>query len=87
MRAPYAAITAEAVGAQRRLDPGDVGTSAYTLIHAGAGFSLGSSAKARSLDISVRNAFDKRYRNFMSQYKTIALGQGRSAVVRVNVEM
>ncbi|MDQ3516213.1 MAG: TonB-dependent receptor [Gemmatimonadota bacterium] len=87
LKSPYVAITAEAVGAQRRLDPGDVGTSGYTLFHGGAGFSIGSGAKVRSLDISVRNAFDKRYRNFMSQYKTIAHGQGRSVAVRLNFEM
>lgn len=87
LASPYVALTAEAVGPQRRLDPGDVGTSGYTLFHAAAGLALGTGAKARTIDVSVRNAFDKRHRNFMSQYKTIAHGQGRSVAVRLNVQM
>ena len=82
---PYVTLAGETNASQHRLHPGDVGTAGYTLAHAstGAAFVLGS--RSITMDVSARNVLDRRYRNFMSQYKTLTDAQGRNVVVRMGV--
>lgn len=87
LRRPYASITWEGTAAQRRLHPGDVGTAGYGLTHAGAGATIMRGSRVATLDVIVRNVFDRRYRNFMSAYKTVADAPGMSLSVRVAVNL
>jgi outer membrane receptor protein involved in Fe transport len=34
------------------------------------------------VDVSIRNAFNKRYRSFLSRYKTFADDPGRNVIFR-----
>ncbi|HEX6252367.1 MAG TPA: TonB-dependent receptor [Gemmatimonadaceae bacterium] len=87
LRRPYASLTWEGNAAQRRLHPGDVGTAGYGLAHAGAGMTLTHGNRVATFDIAVRNLFDRRYRNFMSAYKTVADAPGRGVTVRLAVDL
>ena len=87
LRRPYAALTWEANAPQRRLHPGDVGTAGYGLAHAGAGVTLTRGNRVATVDIVARNLFDRRYRNFMSAYKTVADAPGRGVAIRVAVDL
>lgn len=87
VRRPYASLTWEGTAAQRRLHPGDVGTSGYGLAHAGAGAAFASGRRVVTVDLIARNLFDRRYRNFMSAYKTVANAPGRSVSIRVAVDL
>ena len=47
-------------------------------------------ATARGLvhfDLSVRNVFNTRFRDFMSRYKEFADGAGRTLVLRVSADL
>lgn len=84
-RTLYLMVGGETVAAQRRLAAGDVGTGGYSLVNLGAGTSLPTPRGVATVDLSVRNAFDRLYRDFMSQYKTIAHGTGRAITLRTTV--
>jgi iron complex outermembrane receptor protein len=83
LRTPYLLVGGETTAPQRRLFPGDVGTGGYTLATAGAGVTLLAGARVVTADAALRNAFDAAYRNFMSQYKTIAHAPGRTLTLRL----
>ncbi len=53
---------------------------------AGAGLVVGS--RTLTVDLSLRNAFDQRYADYLSRIKTNALdpGMGRSLIARVTTE-
>jgi iron complex outermembrane recepter protein len=88
---PYVSLGGESNAAQRRLDPAEATffelsgyrTEGYTLAHAGAGFVLPIGGRSLQLDVQLRNAFDKRYTNFLSRYKTYALDPGRNIILRL----
>lgn len=73
----------ETVGTQDRLSPYDEPTAGYTLLHLDGGFDTTWHGRTVHLDLSVRNALDRAYRDFLSRYKTFALNPGRNVVVRV----
>jgi iron complex outermembrane receptor protein len=79
----YLSASAETNARQTRLDPRDVGTPGYTLVHLGGGFTRPAARGPLGVDVTVRNALDARYRDFLSRYKEFALGPGRAVVVRV----
>ena len=83
-RGGYVELGGETHARQARLHPGDIGTGGYTLANAAAGFRARLGANDVAVDLSVRNALDVRYRDFMSQYKTIAHGLGRNVVLRMS---
>jgi iron complex outermembrane recepter protein len=83
VRDAYLALSAESNARQTRLDPRDVGPAGYTVTSLSAGLTRLVPRGPISLDLSVRNLFDARYRSFMSRYKEFALGAGRSVVLRV----
>ena len=96
----YLSIGGEMNARQTRLDPaerqfyGDAFGGAgyqsrpYTLVNfgAGAGWSVGSHAFL--VDLSLRNAFNTRYADYLSRIKTKVLdpGMGRSLVARITTE-
>ena len=83
LRGAYVAATAETNARQTRLDPRDVAPPGYTVTSLAAGFTRSVPRGALTVDLSLRNAFDVRYRSFMSRYKEFALGPGRALVLRV----
>lgn len=87
LRRPYASLTWEGNAAQRRLHPGDVGTAGYGLTHAGAGATFARGSRVATVDVVARNLLDRRYRNFMSAYKTVADAPGRSVTIRMAIDL
>jgi iron complex outermembrane receptor protein len=86
LRAAYLRVGGETHAAQRRVDPRDIPTDGYTLASLGAGAALFTARGAVTMDLTVRNAFDVRYRDFMSRYKEFADGLGRAVSLRVGVD-
>ncbi len=74
----------EAVGTQDRLSPYDEPTAGYTLLHLDGGLDTTWHGRTVHIDLSVRNALDRSYRDFLSRYKTFALNPGRDIVLRVS---
>lgn len=84
IRAPYFSASAETNARQTRLDPRDMGPPGYTTATFGVGFTRLVPRGALTVDLSLRNAFDVRYRSFMIRYKAFADGSGRAVVLRVS---
>jgi iron complex outermembrane receptor protein len=83
---PYLSIGGESNARQSRIDPEDFAPGGYTIANLGGGFAVPLGGKRISLDLQLRNVFDKSYANFLSRYKTYALDPGRNFIVRVNTE-
>jgi iron complex outermembrane receptor protein len=79
----FIGIRGESVARQTRLDPLDVAVGPYTLAHAQAGIAVPVGARSVAFDASVRNLFDRTYRDFMSRFKAYADAPGRSITVRL----
>ena len=100
LQSPYLSIGGQTNARQTRLDPaeqqffadafGGAGyqSQAYTLVDVGLGFGLPVGARTMQFDFSLRNAFNRRYADFLSRIKTNAVdpGQGRTLVARVTTE-
>src|SRR2546421_1382049 len=67
-----------------RLNPLDVPTPGYALLHLGGGTDVRLFGRAMRLDVTVRNVLDQRYRSFLSRYKEFAFDPGRNVVVRLS---
>ena len=87
LRGGYVAITGESNARQTRLDPRDVAPPGYTVASLAAGFTRFVPRGALTVDLSLRNVFDVRYRSFMSRYKEFALSPGRALVLRVTTAL
>jgi len=87
VRAPYMTMSGETNARQTRLDPRDVGPPGYTTATLGGGFTYVVPRGAVTVDLSIRNLFDVRYRSFMSRYKEFALAPGRTLVLRVTTPL
>jgi iron complex outermembrane receptor protein len=81
---PYLSIGGESNAKQDRVDPEDFAPEGYTLANLGGGFAVPFGEKRISLDLQLRNVFDKAYASFLSRYKTYALDPGRNLIVRVS---
>jgi iron complex outermembrane receptor protein len=100
-QSPYLSVGGQSNAAQTRLDPseaqfyqqafGGAGyrSTSYTLVNFGAGFAVPAGRKLVHLDFTLRNAFDKRYADYLSRIKTNAPdpGMGRTLVARVTTEL
>ncbi len=96
----YISVGGESNARQSRLDPaerqfyadafGGAGyqSQPYTLVNFGAGAGWIVGARTLKVDLSLRNAFDKRYADYLSRIKTNAIdpGMGRSLIARVTTE-
>ena len=60
----------------------------YTLVNFGGGAGWVVGARTLTLDLSLRNAFNRRYADYLSRIKTNAPdpGMGRSLIVRITTE-
>ena len=83
---PWLSVQGERNWRQTRIDPRDVAPPGYSLWHLGAGGTVLAGSRVLIVDLAVRNAFDTRFRNFMSRYKEFADGPGRMVVLRVTTE-
>lgn len=85
----YASLTGVAVARTpaTRLDPNDILTGAYELVHLGTGVKLLFGSRLIGLDLQIRNVLNRDYRDFLSRYKTYASDMGRNVVVRVTTEL
>jgi len=93
----YLSVGGETNTRQTRLDPaeaqfyadafGGAGyqSASYTLVNIGAGWGLLAGTRTIQIDLSLRNAFNKAYADYLSRIKTNALnpGMGRTLVARV----
>src|SRR3989454_333118 len=80
----FLAPTSHTVGRQTRLNPLDIPTAGYTLLNVDAGAEARFLGRAVRVDLTVRNAADASYRDFLSRYKEFALNPGRNVIVRVS---
>jgi iron complex outermembrane recepter protein len=83
VRGLFLSLTGETNAKQARLDPRDVAPPGYSLLSAATGFTIMVPRGAVTVDLSLRNATNVRYRDFMSRYKTFALSPARSLILRL----
>ncbi len=97
---PYLSIGGEMNARQTRMDPaeqqfyadafGGTGYQSrpYTLVNLAAGASWVVGARTFAVDLSLRNAFNRRYADYLSRIKTNAVdpGMGRSLIARITTE-
>ena len=81
---PHLGVEAEFVGRQTRLNPLDIPTAGFALLNVDAGAEARFLGRAVHVDLTVRNAADASYRDFLSRYKEFALNPGRNVIVRVS---
>src|SRR3989442_265362 len=74
----------DAYARPKRLNPLDIPTAGYALLHLGGGTDVRLFGRAMRLDISLRNALNQRYKSFLSRYKEFAFDPGRNLIVRLS---
>ena len=77
-------VDVDAYARPKRLNPLDIPTAGYALVHLGGGSDVRLFGRAMRLDISLRNALNQRYKSFLSRYKEFAFDPGRSLIVRLS---
>ena len=81
----YVGAEVEFVTRQTRLNPLDIPTAGYTLLHASAGVERSLFGRVAEIDLAVRNLTDVSYRSFLSRYKEFALDPGRNITLRISL--
>ena len=81
-----AGFDVEIASEQTRLGQFDTPTDGYTLLGLDAGIAHHFGAHPIRLDVRVRNLADKRYKSFLSRYKSFAFDPGRNILVRLTAE-
>ena len=74
-------VDVDANARQTRLNPLDISTPGYALLHLGGGADVRLFGRPMRLDISLRNALN---RSFLSRYKEFAFDPGRNLIVRLS---
>ena len=77
-------VDVDAYARPKRLNPLDIPTAGYALLHLGGGADVRLFGRAMRLDVSLRNALNQRYKSFLSRYKEFALDPGRNLIVRLS---
>ena len=72
----------ESHASPKHLNSLDIPTNGYTLLNLWGGGDVKMFGRVVRVDVSIRNAFNKRYRSFLSRYKTFADDPGRNVIVR-----
>ncbi|HEY8483223.1 MAG TPA: TonB-dependent receptor [Longimicrobiales bacterium] len=83
----YMGAETELVAEQKRRSAFDVATGGYGLLHLRAGVERRVAGRPVRVDLTVRNALDKAYRDYLSRYKEFALNPGRNVVLRASVDL
>jgi iron complex outermembrane receptor protein len=94
LESPYLSVGGESDSRQSRLDPSEAEffaesgyeSEGYTLLNFGAGFTIPTGREGLRVDLTLRNALDKQYTNFLSRYKTYALDPGRNLTLRLSTD-
>ena len=95
LASPYVSVGGESNARQTRLDPAEAQffsesgyqPDGYTLLNFGAGFTLPAGRDGLRIDLTLRNALDTKYTNFLSRYKTYALDPGRNLIMRLSTRL
>jgi iron complex outermembrane recepter protein len=82
----HAGVDVEVSGKQTRLGPFDLQTDGYALLGLDAGLARHFGSRPLRFDVRVRNLTDKRYKSFLSRYKSFALDPGRNILLRISTE-
>ncbi len=82
----YFRAEAEVVGKQTHLAPSDYATDSYSLLNLEGGVELPISGHHVRMELRVRNALDKAYKDFLWRYKEFALDPGRDVIFRVSTD-
>ena len=69
---------------QTRLNPNDFGTDGYTLLNVNLGMERMVRARPVRFDVSVRNALNTSYHDYLSRYKEFAVGQGVNVILKAS---
>jgi iron complex outermembrane recepter protein len=77
-------VAVDAYARPDRLNPLDIPTAGYALVHLGGGTDLRLFGRALRLDLSLRNALNQKYRSFLSRYKEFAFDPGRNLIIRLS---
>jgi len=77
-------VDVDAYARPKRLNPLDIPTAGYALLHLGGGTDVRLFGRAMRLDVSLRNALNQRYKSFLSRYKEFAFDPGRNLIVRLS---
>jgi len=80
-------VTGEWNARQTRVFRDDFAPPAWGALHLNAGISRLTSRGLINIDLSVRNATNAPYRDFMSRYKEFANAAGRALVLRVSTDL
>ena len=72
---------------QKRPNDFDVVTAGYTLLNFDLGFHYRLLGRDTRIDLGIRNAANRKYRDFMSRYKEFALEPGRNIMLRLSTGM
>jgi iron complex outermembrane receptor protein len=81
----YVGAELEATTRQTRLNPLDIPTAGYTLLHLSGGFERPLLGRVARVDLAIRNVTNVSYRSFLSRYKEFALDPGRDVVIRLSL--
>ena len=79
-----ARVDVDAYARPDHLNPLDIPTAGYALVHLGGGTDVRLFGRAMRLDVSLRNALNQPYRSFLSRYKEFAFDPGRNLIVRLS---
>jgi iron complex outermembrane receptor protein len=83
----HASLSSEWNARQTRTFRSDFAPKAWNVVSASAGLSRLTPRGLVHVDVSVRNLFDTRYRDFMSRYKEFADAAGRAFVLRISADL
>jgi len=72
---------------QKRPNSFDVVTAGYTLLNFDLGVHYRLLGRDTRVDLGIRNAANRKYRDFMSRYKEFALEPGRNIMLRLSTGM
>ncbi|PYO41287.1 MAG: hypothetical protein DMD33_14520 [Gemmatimonadetes bacterium] len=81
----YVGAEVEIATRQTRLNPLDIPTAGYSLLHVSAGFERSLFGRVAQIEVAVRNLTDVSYRSFLSRYKEFALDPGRNVTLRISL--
>lgn len=86
-RSAYFRVGGRFVAAKAHLAPYEEPTDGYALLDLAAGGAWRLGGRSVHVDVRVRNATNKAYRDFLSRYRDFALAPGRNVIVRAGVDM
>jgi iron complex outermembrane receptor protein len=82
---PYFDFKMRAFNSQLNVDPLEQETGGYTLFDIGVGGELKIGGNEATVDLSVKNIFDRAYTNHLSRIKAYALDPGRNVIVHLSL--